>query len=122
MGGIEIIYIMRRENKYTSDAAREREQAHWFGRKGGNIPGKISDARDQRKFYRWCEAEATEDQLQSYILDESQPLVRRNFVAALLQCKKVQDFFDLTNQTQGLPKQSIELEAPPEITIEFDVD
>lgn len=111
---------MRKEHEYKSDEARQREQAHWFGREGGNVPCKISEARNQRTFYRWCECDATEEQLKDYVLNKENPLARRKFVAALLKCIKVQDFFELTNQTSGMPKQSVSFDAPEQIKINFE--
>lgn len=108
---------MRREYKHTSPEAAERERAHWFGQPNGNNIGDPSVAGSQRAFYRWCEAQATEEELRAYVKDNTKPMARRKFVAALVKCETVQDFFDLTNQTHGLPKQVVEQTNLPEINI-----
>lgn len=103
------------QHKSPESAARERE--HQFGQPNGNKIGDPVAAGSQRAFYAWCEKEATEAQLREYVLDESKPMARRKFVAALMQCNTVQDFFDLTNQTHGQPKQVIEQTNLPTVEI-----
>ena len=49
-----------------------------------------------------------------YAADESKPAARRMFVKSLLKCEKVQDFFDLTNQTHGKPKEQVEVTTDAE--------
>lgn len=111
---------MRKE--YKSEDAKRRVQAHQFGQPNGNRRGDPSTAAQTREFYRWVENVATVEDLKSYLADDSKPAVRRQFIKCLLHCEKVQDFFDLTNQTHGYPKQEISMDAPPEIVIEWDVD
>ena len=108
---------MRKENQFTSEEARKRESAHWFGRKGGNPIGDPHAAANQRLFYKWCESEATEEELRAYVLDQSKPYARRKFVQSLVKCNTLQDFFELTNQTHGQPKQVIEQTNLPAIEI-----
>lgn len=108
---------MQKKHQFKSEEARQRESAHWFGREGGNPRGDQSIAGNQRAFYRWCENEATEDELKAYVKDINNPFARRRFVAALVKCDTVQDFFDLTNQTHGQPKQVIEQTNLPEVQI-----
>ena len=59
----------------------------------------------------------TEEELRAYVTDETKPFARRRFVASLVKCETVQDFFDLTNQTHGQPKQVIEQTSLPAIEI-----
>ena len=99
---------------YKSEEAKARESAHWFGAKGGNEICQKSIATNQREFYRWCESKATIEELQAYANDESKPAARRMFVKSLLKCEKVQDFFDLTNQTHGKPKEQVEVTTDAE--------
>lgn len=101
------------KKKYKSAETEEAQRKHQFGRNDGNKRGNPSVAVAQREFYRWCETVATADDLENYYNDESNPAARRKFVNALMKCQKIQDFFDLTNQTHGLPKQAIEVEAAP---------
>lgn len=108
---------MRREYKHTSPEAAERERKHWFGQPEGNDIGDPRKARNQREFYRWCESLASEEELKEYVKDKTNPMARRKFVAALVKCETVQDFFDLTNQTHGQPKQVVEQTNLPEINI-----
>lgn len=103
----------------TPEAAA-REKAHQFGQPNGNQRGDPSTAASQREFYRWCESKATHDELTAYVNDPSKPYARRKFVQALTNCDTVQDFFDLTNQTHGAPKQVIESIAPPRIEIKLE--
>ena len=108
---------MRKEYQHKSEESRKRESAHWFGQPNGNQVGDPRKAVNQREFYRWCESEATEDELKAYVLDESKPYARRKFVQSLVQCNTVQDFFDLTNQTHGQPKQVVEQTNLPTVEI-----
>lgn len=79
--------------------------------------GDPRKAVNQRDFYRWCESKASEEELREYIKNKDNPMARRKFVAALVKCETVQDFFDLTNQTHGQPKQVIEQTNLPNIEI-----
>lgn len=108
---------MKKEYKHKSPEAAERERRHQFGQPEGNKQGNPSTAVNQREFYRWCESQATEQELREYVRDESNPMARRKFVAALMGCNTVQDFFDLTNQTHGQPKQVIEQTNLPDVRI-----
>ena len=105
---------MARGTNYKSDEARAREALHQFGGKEPNPSGNQSVATDQREFYRWVETKATRAELMAYANDESKPQARRMFVLALLKCERVQDFFDLTNQTHGKPKEQVEVSTDKE--------
>jgi chemotaxis regulatin CheY-phosphate phosphatase CheZ len=113
---------MAKKKNYKTEQSRQRAQAHQFGQPNGNKRGDPSKAVQARWFYRWVEDTATEAELQELIADESKPAFQRNFAKAMLQCVRVQDFFDLTNQTHGYPKREISTDAPPEIVIEWDTD
>lgn len=102
------------EKNYHSEEARQREREHWFGQPNGNKPNPFLGG-SMRTFYQWCESKATEQELREYAMDESKPAARRKFVLALLGCERVQDFFDLTNQTHGQPKQVVEVQELPSI-------
>lgn len=108
---------MRPEYKHKSPESAERERRHQFGQPEGNKTCDGHTAASQREFYRWCETKATEDELREYVKDKTKPVARRKFVAALMNCDTVQDFFDLTNQTHGQPKQVIEQTSLPQIEI-----
>lgn len=108
---------MKKEYQHRSPEAAERERRHQFGQPEGNKQGNPSTAVNQREFYRWCESQATEQELREYVRDESKPMARRKFVAALMGCNTVQDFFDLTNQTHGQPKQVIEQTNLPDVRV-----
>lgn len=108
---------MQKKYNYTSPEAAERERRHQFGQPDGNKLGDPRKAVNQRDFYRWAESKATEEELKAYVNDANNPFARRRFVAALVKCNTVQDFFDLTNQTHGQPKQVIEQTNLPEVNI-----
>lgn len=108
---------MRPEYKHKSPDAAERERRHQFGQPEGNRLGDPRKAVNQRDFYRWAESKATEDELKAYVQDANNPFARRRFVAALVKCDTVQDFFDLTNQTHGQPKHVIEQTSLPAVNI-----
>ena len=108
---------MQKKHQFTSPEAEERERRHQFGQPEGNKLGDPRKAVNQRDFYRWAESKATEDELKEYVKDTNNPFARRRFVAALVKCDTVQDFFDLTNQTHGQPKQVIEQTNLPEVQI-----
>lgn len=86
-----------------------------FGTERGNANrcANPAFATSQREFYKWCENVATAEELEAYLNDETKPAIRRRFVGAMLNCSNVSDFFSLTNQTHGLPKQAIEVENAP---------
>ena len=98
------------------------KNSHSFGQPNANPQYPMSTARAQRDFYRWCETQATLDELKQYVNDETKPAVRRRFISALLGCQNVRDFFDLTNQTHGLPKQTIETVDVPTVIIDLGDD
>lgn len=75
-----------------------------------------------RDFYRWVESEATQEELTNYANDETKPYVRRKFVQAMTAANTPQDFFDLTNQTHGQPKQVIETVDAPTVIIDLGDD
>lgn len=108
---------MAKEKNYKSAQARDNERRHQFGQPEANPRGDQSRAGKQRAFYLWCETEATLEELKAYAKDKSKPAARRKFVQALMQCERVQDFFDLTNQTHGQPKQVVEVQDLPPINI-----
>lgn len=110
---------MRKGYKYKSPEAEAREKAHQFGQPGGNKIGDQRNAGSMRAFYRWVESEATQDELTAYANDESKPYVRRKFIEAMTHAETPQDFFDLTNQTHGAPKQVIESVEAPTIIIDL---
>lgn len=97
--------------------AMARKKAVQFGQPNGNPTNGGWAANSQRAFYRWVEAEASEEELKAYAADESKPIIRRNFVKAMLKCKDVDDYFAMTNQTHGAPKQTIEQTTLPDIAI-----
>lgn len=113
---------MRKEYQYKSPEAAAREKAHQFGQPGGNVPGNQSNAGSMRAFYRWVESEATQQELTEYANDLTKPYVRRKFVTAMTAANTPQDFFDLTNQTHGAPKQVIETVDAPTIIIDLGDD
>lgn len=108
---------MQAKHQYRKEGAEERERRHQFGQPEGNKLGDPRKAVNQRDFYRWCESKASEEELREYVSNKENPMARRKFVAALVKCETVQDFFDLTNQTHGQPKQIIEMTDLPEVNI-----
>lgn len=106
-----------------TEEALAKQREHWFGAPNGNIP-QPAIGGSMRAFYKWCESVATAKELKDYAADEQNPAARRRFVAALMGCERVQDFFDLTNQTHGYPKQVVETTELPPINCEVfgDVD
>lgn len=109
-------------SRYKTPESEARARAHQFGQPGGNKPGDQSAAVSMRSFYRWVESEATEEELTAYVNDMTKPYVRRKFVAAMTAAETPQDFFDLTNQTHGAPKQVIETVDAPTIIIDLGED
>lgn len=113
---------MRKGYQYKSQEAEAREKRHQFGQPEGNKQCDPRKAVNQRDFYRWCEGQATREELEGYVKDEKNPFSRRKFVEALTRCATVQDFFDLTNQTHGQPKQVIETVEAPTVIIDLNGD
>lgn len=110
------------QKNYKSEEARLREKAHQFGQPNGNKQCDARTARSMREFYRWVESEATQEELNAYALDTNKPYIRRKFVQAMTSANTPQDFFDLTNQTHGAPKQTIETVDAPTIIIDLSPD
>ena len=111
---------MQPKHNFKSPEAAERERAHQFGQPGGNRQGNPSVAASQREFYRWVESKASEEELKAYAADTTKPALRRNFVKAVLNTINAGDpglYFDLTNQTHGLPKQTVEQTSLPEVVV-----
>lgn len=88
-----------------------------YGQPNGNPRGNLTTATNQREFYRWAETKATMEELKSYVQDETKPATRRKFVKALMKCDSVREFMELTNQTHGMPKQTIGITDAPDIVI-----
>lgn len=109
-------------SRYKTPESEARARAHQFGQPGGNPIGDQKNAGGMRAFYRWVESEATEAELTAYANDKTKPYVRRKFVAAMTAAATPQDFFDLTNQTHGAPKQVIETVDAPTIIIDLGDD
>ncbi len=105
---------------YGQPGGNQPGKATQFGQPGGNTPAPFSVAVSQRMFYRWVESKATRDELEAYVKDKTKPALRRNFVSACLNAMNSCDpslYFDLTNQTHGLPKQVVEQTSLPEVVI-----
>ena len=100
---------------YKNEQSRANEKKHQFGQPDANRRGNSTAASRMRVFYDWCENVATLDELKEYARDDRNPATRRRFVQALMRCVRVQDFFDLTNQTHGAPKQTIDVQNLPPI-------
>ena len=105
---------------YGQPGGNQPGRATQFGQPGGNPPCQGSVAANQREFYRWVESKASEEELNAYAADTTKPALRRNFVKAVLNTINAGDpglYFDLTNQTHGLPKQTVEQTSLPEVVI-----
>lgn len=109
----------RKKPTWTPESAARRAETQ-FGGPRANPQYHQALASNQRTFYRWVETEASIEELQDYVKDKTKPAIRRKFVKAMLDCKKAQDFFDLTNQTHGMPKQQVEVTELPNITINLE--
>lgn len=97
--------------------AEARKRLHQFGQPLAN-PHQSNNS--MREFYRWVESKATMAELREYINDESKPYIRRRFILCFMKCEKVQDYFDLTNQTHGYPKAEVQAVQNVEITLIHD--
>lgn len=109
----------KRVIKLTPEGEKRRAETQFGGPRGNPVYSQAM-ASNQRTFYRWVETQASIEELQEYAKDSSKPAIRRKFVKAMLDCRKAQDFFDLTNQTHGLPKQQIEITELPTIEINLE--
>ena len=109
----------KRKYNISPDGAKKPAETQ-FGGPRANPQYHQALASNQRTFYRWVETEASIEELQEYVKDKTKPAIRRKFVKAMLDCKKAQDFFDLTNQTHGMPKQQVEVTELPNITINLE--
>ena len=108
------------KTSYGQPGGNKPGKATQFGQPGGNPQCAGSVAANQREFYRWVEARATREELEAYVADDTKPAMRRNFVGACLDAMNKNNpdlYFDLTNQTHGLPKQVIEQTDLPVVQI-----
>lgn len=113
---------MKKGLQHKSPESAERERRHQFGQPEGNKPCDGKTAASMRGFYRWVESEATQEELNEYANNAANPYVRRKFVQAMTAANTPQDFFDLTNQTHGTPKQVIETIDAPTVIIDLGED
>lgn len=90
-----------------------------FGQPNGNPRANPSVAVAQREFYRWVETQATEEEIKAYMKDTTKPFARRKFVELYFKSKRVEEVLAVTNQTHGMPKQTIGINEAPEISINF---
>ena len=109
----------RKKPNWSPEGAKKVAETQ-FGGQRANPQYHPALESNQRTFYRWVETEASIEELQDYVKDKTKPAIRRKFVKAMLDCKKAQDFFDLTNQTHGMPKQQVEVTELPNITINLE--
>lgn len=101
----------------TAEAA-SRKRAHQFGQPGANPQGNPGAAVDVRKFLRWAETEATEEELRAYANYKANPFFKRRMCELLLnKLLDVRDVSEMLNQTHGQPKQVIEQTSLPAIEI-----
>lgn len=91
-----------------------------YGQPNGNTPCPPKIANTQRIFYAWVEQKATEEELREYLKDKSKPAMRRKFIKTYLKAESVKDFCEITNQTHGMPKATLETITPPTIKIELE--
>lgn len=112
----------RKKFEPRTPEAAARKKAHQFGQPDGNRPCPPQEANSQRRFYAWVESKATAEELEAYMNDETKPAARRRFIQAYMNAQTVWDFVQITNQTHGMPKQTIETPALPKIEITIDPD
>ena len=99
--------------KVKSEAQKARDlkfteagKPHRFGAEQGNTPTPLREFHRARDFYRWLDT-ATEEDCRQYIQDETKPLRFRLFLKRFIKNGTVKDEFELTNQTEGKPKETI---------------
>ena len=107
----------RKSNEPKTPEAAARKRKHQFGQPEGNKQCSQSVATSQREFYRWVETQATEKELKEYVSNDKNPYARRKFIMTIQAAAEMRDFFDLTNQTHGQPKQQIEVDNVRKLNI-----
>ena len=105
---------MKKNLNYKSEESRAREQEHWFGQPNGNKAMPSAEARSMRDFYRWVESVATQEELEQYVANKKNPYARRKFIQAITGTVTMHDFFELTDQTHGKPKEQVEVSTDKE--------
>lgn len=93
----------RRNEKFC-----EAGKLHRFGAEQGNTPMPLREFHKARDFYRWLDT-ATEEECKAYMQDETKPLRFRLFLKRFIKDGTVKDEFELTNQTEGKPRERIEV-------------
>ena len=91
---------MARGTNYKSEEARAREALHQFGGKEPNPSGKQSVA--------------TQEELEKYVANKTNPYARRKFIQAITGTVTMHEFFELTDQTHGKPKEQVEVSTDKE--------
>ena len=105
---------MKKNLNYKSEESRAREQAHWFGQPNGNKAMPSAEARSMRDFYRWVESAATQEELEQYVANKTNPYARRKFIQSITGTVTLHEFFELTDQTHGKPKEQVEVSTDKE--------
>lgn len=113
---------MKNEEKFSEAFVRANKERR-FGAPNGNRRGEPNPslAGTMRQLYIWF-TKATAEEVKAVVNDESQPLVKRNFLAKFMKEASVDDFFKFTNQIEGMPTQPISTEEPPTININISAD
>lgn len=110
--------MKKNDNTPKTEEAAARKRAHQFGEPDGNPRGNPGAAVDVRKFLRWAETEATEEELQAYAKNKTNPFFKRRMCELLLnKLRDVRDVSEMLNQTHGQPKQVIEQTNLPAVEI-----
>ena len=92
--------------KRRNEKLCEAGKIHRFGAEQGNTPMPLREFHKARDFYRWLDT-ATEAECKAYMQDETKPLRFRLFLKRFIKNGTVKDEFELTNQTEGKPKETI---------------
>ena len=109
----------KRKYNISPEGAKKRAETQ-FGGPRANPQYHQALASNQRTPYRRVDTAAPIAALQDYAKDKTKPAIRRKFVKAMLDCKKAHDFFDLPNQTHGMPKQQVQVTELPNIAISLE--
>ena len=105
---------MKKNLNYKSEESRAREQAHWFGQPNGNKAMPSAEARSMRDFYRWVESVATQEELEKYVANKTNPYARHKFIQAIKGTVTLHDFYEHKDQTHGKPKEQVEVSTDKE--------
>lgn len=95
----------------NSPAFAEANKRRRFGAPEGNKPNPMVGGL-MRALYAWL-ANATQADVDALLADPKTPAIKKKFVERMMKEGKLKDFFEMTNQIEGMPTQpTVNVDVP----------